>query len=160
MKSLKMMIVAALLALPVTTASAATKDILSTAADSGKFTTLLKAVEAAGLSEKLKGAGPFTLFAPSDEAFARIDSEAMAELLDPANREELAGLLKAHVVPGKLTASDISGGSKSLQTAAATELKIDSTNGLRVGDANVVASIVAANGVIHIVDSVIEPDVF
>lgn len=160
MKALKMILVAAVLALPATAASAATKDILSTAAESGKFTTLLKAVEAAGLSEKLKGPGPFTLFAPSDDAFGKIDGEAMTELLDPANREELIGLLKAHVVSGKVMATDIGGASKSLKTAAGTEIKIDGTNGLRAGDAAVVASIVAANGVIHIVDSVIEPEIF
>lgn len=160
MKALNAIVVSAALLLPVSAASAADKDILAAAADSGKFSILLKAVEAAGLEGKLKGQGPYTLFAPSDAAFAKIDADMMADLLDPANREELAGLLKAHVVSGKLTAADLDGKSKSLQTAAATELRIEGTGTLRAGEATVVASIAAANGVIHVVDSVIEPDIF
>ncbi len=158
MKILKVAIVALVIAVPLTAASASNKDLLAVAAETGRSTTFLKAVEAAGLAVKLKGAGPYTLFIPSDEAFARLGPEMMEELLDPANKDELAAVLKAHVVPGRVTVGALGGKQVSLETAAATDITVETHKELRAANAKVLISdVLASNGVIHVVDELIEP---
>jgi len=158
MKILKIAVVALATALPLTAASASGRDLLAAAAETGRSATFLKAVEAAGLSDKLKGAGPYTLFIPSDEAFARLGSEMMVELFDPANKEELAAVLKSHVVPGRVTLGTLGGKPASFETAADTDITVEADKELRAANAKVVISdVIASNGVIHVVDELIEP---
>jgi uncharacterized surface protein with fasciclin (FAS1) repeats len=121
----------------------------------GNFETLVTAVEAAGLVEALKGEGPFTLFAPNDEAFAKLPGGTVDSLLK--DKKQLASVLTYHVVPGRLTASEIAGRSsaKSLQGKSIT---IDTSSSVRVDNAKVItADIMASNGVIHVIDAVIMP---
>jgi uncharacterized surface protein with fasciclin (FAS1) repeats len=132
------------------------KDIVDTAIEAGSFTTLVAAVQAAGLVDALKGEGPFTVFAPTDEAFAKVPAETLEALL--ADPEALAQVLLYHVVPGKVMAGDLSDGlsAETLQGApVAFSLMAD---GAKVNDANIVATdIETSNGVIHVIDSVILP---
>jgi uncharacterized surface protein with fasciclin (FAS1) repeats len=131
------------------------KNIVETAREAGSFTTLLAAVDASGLGETLSGDGPFTVFAPTDEAFAKLPAGTVESLLaDPA---KLATVLAYHVVPGRVTAADAAGLS-SAPTVQGGELPISIDGGIHVGDANVVsADIEAANGVIHVIDRVLLP---
>jgi transforming growth factor-beta-induced protein len=133
--------------------------IVETAVKAGIFHTLVKAVTAAGLVGTLKGAGPFTVFAPNDEAFAKVPADTLNELLKPENKEKLAAVLTYHVVSGKVLAADAA----KLTTAATVngqELKINAANGVRVNDASVItADIEASNGVIHVIDTVLMPAV-
>ena len=132
-------------------------DIVDTAVAAGSFQTLVAAVKAAGLVEALKGAGPFTVFAPTDEAFAKVPKETLASLLQPANKEKLQAILKFHVVPGKVHAAEVVH-LKSAKTLQGQELVIDARNGVKVNGANVVqADIDCANGVIHVIDAVVLP---
>lgn len=132
-------------------------DIVDTAVGAGSFQTLVAAVKAAGLVDALKGAGPFTVFAPTDEAFAKIPKETLASLLQPANKEKLQAILKYHVVAGTVHAADVVQ-LKSAKTLQGQELKIDAHNGVKVNGANVVqADIECANGVIHVIDAVVLP---
>ena len=132
-------------------------DIVDTAVAAGSFQTLVAAVQAAGLAEALKGAGPFTVFAPTDEAFAKVPKETLASLLQPANKEKLQAILKFHVVPGKVHAAEVVQ-LKSAKTLQWQELMIDARNGVKVNGANVVqADIDCANGVIHVIDAVVLP---
>jgi uncharacterized surface protein with fasciclin (FAS1) repeats len=131
------------------------KDIVDTAISAGTFTTLVKALQAAGLAETLKGSGPFTVFAPNDAAFAKLPTGALETLLKPESKDKLVSLLKSHVVSGKVMSSDIKGKSspKSLQGES---LSIDGGNGVTVNGAKVVtADIECGNGVIHVIDTVI-----
>ena len=131
------------------------KDIVDTAAAAGSFTTLLAAAEAAGLVDTLKGDGPFTVFAPTDEAFAALPEGTVESLL--ADPEALAGILTYHVVAGKVMSTDLSD-DMTAATVNGAEITIDLDNGVMVNDATVVtADISAANGVIHVIDSVILP---
>ena len=141
---------------PVNTAE--DSDIVDTAVAAGKFKTLVAAVKAAELVETLKGEGPFTVFAPSDEAFAKIPEEKLKELLKPENKELLQGILTYHVVPGKVMAKDVVGLTEA-KTANGQTIDIKVTDGkVTVDGANVVATDVACkNGVIHIIDAVIMP---
>ena len=133
------------------------KDIVDTAADAGNFTTLLAAAEAAGLVETLKGEGPFTVFAPTDEAFAALPEGTVDDLLKPENQEKLAGILTYHVVPGKVMSTDLTDEMEA-ETVQGTTVMIDLDNGVMVDDATVVtADIEASNGVIHVIDKVIMP---
>ena len=133
------------------------KDIVDTAADAGNFTTLLAAAEAAGLVETLKGEGPFTVFAPTDEAFAALPEGTVDDLLKPENQEKLAGILTYHVVPGKVMSTDLTDDMEA-ETVQGTTVMIDLDNGVMVDDATVVtADIEASNGVIHVIDKVIMP---
>lgn len=133
-------------------------DIVDTAVNAGQFNTLVAAVQAAGLVDTLKGDGPFTVFAPIDTAFSGLPAGEVERLLQPANRHELVDLLTFHVVPGAVTASDLQGQILSVETVEGSEVLIDATNGVRVGNAQVIqADIRTSNGIIHVVDRVIIP---
>ena len=131
------------------------KNIVETAREAGSFTTLLAAVDAAGLGDTLAGGGPFTVFAPSDEAFAKLPAGTVESLL--VDRAKLTDVLTYHVVPGRVTAAEV----VQLETAPTVqgaELPITTDGGVHVGDANVVsADIEATNGVIHVIDRVLLP---
>ncbi|MEM1033725.1 MAG: fasciclin domain-containing protein [Myxococcota bacterium] len=139
--------------------TAATKDIVDTAIDAGSFTTLVKAVQAAELVDTLKGDGPFTVFAPTDDAFAAVDPATLESLLLPENKEKLAKILTFHVVPGKVMAADVT--TMEADTAAGSKLQITVEDGnVMVGKemAKVTqADIVTSNGVIHVIDKVVMP---
>lgn len=150
---------------PERTAAApgATKDVVATAVEAGHFKTLVKAIEAAGLAETLKGRGPFTVFAPSDEAFARLPSGTLENLLKPENKEKLKAILLMHVVPGDLLIADVK---KIKDAKTAGGAKVDVTyhllTGVHIGTAKEMAhvqnsDIHASNGVIHVIDKVILP---
>lgn len=139
-----------------TTAPAKGADIVDTAVAAGSFNTLVKAVQAAGLVETLKGAGPFTVFAPTDEAFAKLPAGTLEALLK--DKAKLQAVLTYHVVPGKVMAADVAG-VKSAKTVQGQSLAIDTANGVKVGNAKVVKTdIVASNGVIHVIDTVLLPN--
>ena len=146
-------------ALSVSAVSAAEMDIVDTAAEAGSFNTLVAAVEAAGLVETLKGDGPFTVFAPTDEAFAALPEGTVASLLEPENRDQLVAVLTYHVIPGRVMSSDIAGQEMMVATVQGSEVDIDATDGVTVDDATVTtADIEATNGVIHVIDRVILPE--
>ena len=143
-------------ALSVSTAKAA--DIVDTAVAAGSFNTLVTAVKAAGLVDTLRGPGPFTVFAPTDEAFAKLPPGTLQNLLRPENRKQLVAILTYHVVPGRVLSKDLVGKKTMAKTVEGTQVSINSTNGVRVDNANVVtADIAASNGVIHVIDAVIIP---
>ena len=132
------------------------QDIVDTASSADDFTTLVTAVKAAGLVDTLKGEGPFTVFAPTDEAFAKIPKDTLDSLL--ADKEALTQVLTYHVVPGKVMAADVTG-LTGAQTVQGDNLKIDTSSGVKVDGANVVATdIEASNGVIHVIDTVLMPE--
>lgn len=133
------------------------KDIVDTAVAAGSFTTLVAAVQAAGLVETLKGDGPFTVFAPTDDAFAALPEGTVETLLMPENKDKLVSILTYHVVPGKVMSGDLSDGMMAA-TVQGAEVKIGTMSGVTVQGANVTAAdIEASNGVIHVIDSVILP---
>jgi uncharacterized surface protein with fasciclin (FAS1) repeats len=146
----------AALVLPATLrAGHAPKDIVDTAVAAGNFKTLAAALQAAGLVETLKGKGPFTVFAPTDEAFAKIPKADLDALLK--DKAKLTRVLTYHVVPGRVTAKDVAS-LKEAKTVEGQSIKIDTSAGVKVDGANVVkADIEATNGVIHVIDSVILP---
>jgi uncharacterized surface protein with fasciclin (FAS1) repeats len=141
-----------------TTAALPTADIVETAAAAGTFKTLLTAAEAAGLVETLKGEGPFTIFAPTDEAFAALPEGTVKSLLEPENRDRLRAILTYHVVPGRMMAADVLGAS-SLKTVEGQSLRVHVEDGQpMVDDAKILRTdIVASNGVIHVIDAVLLP---
>jgi uncharacterized surface protein with fasciclin (FAS1) repeats len=142
----------------MTAPTQATSDIVETAVAAGSFKTLVAAVTAAGLVETLKGAGPFTVFAPSDDAFAKLPAGTVDTLLKPENKDQLVSILTYHVVPGAVFSKDIAGKSMNVATVQGAEVAIDATNGVKVGGASVVtADIATSNGVIHVIDTVIMP---
>lgn len=133
-------------------------DIVDTAVAAGSFQTLVAAVTAAGLVETLKGAGPFTVFAPSDDAFAKLPPGTVDELVKPENKAKLTSILTLHVMSGKVMAADVSGKTLTPASVQGEELHVDGTNGVVVSGAKVTsADIVCSNGVIHVIDSVIMP---
>ena len=133
-------------------------DIVDTAVAAGSFKTLVAAVTAAGLVETLKGAGPFTVFAPSDEAFAKLPAGTVAELVKPENKAKLTSILTLHVMSGKVMAADVTGKKLSPKSVQGEELHVDGTHGVTVNGAKVVsADIACTNGVIHVIDTVIMP---
>ena len=133
------------------------KDIVDTAVGAGNFTTLVAAVEAAGLVETLKGEGPFTVFAPTDAAFAALPAGTLEELLKPENKDKLIAILTYHVVPGKVMSTDLSEGLKAA-TVQGGEVTITLEGGAKVNGAVIsTADIEASNGVIHVIDTVILP---
>jgi uncharacterized surface protein with fasciclin (FAS1) repeats len=139
-------------------AAVETKDIVDTAASAGSFKTLVAAVQAAGLVETLKGKGPFTVFAPTDEAFAKLPAGTVESLLKPENKSQLVAVLTYHVVPGKVTAADVVKlqEAKTVQGSSAKITVVD--GGVKVDNANVVKTdIGCSNGVIHVIDAVILP---
>ncbi|MEL6647285.1 MAG: fasciclin domain-containing protein [Pseudomonadota bacterium] len=132
-------------------------DIVDTAVAAGSFGTLVAAVQAAGLVDTLKGEGPFTVFAPTDEAFAALPKGTVESLLQPENKDQLVSILTYHVVPGKVMSTDLSDG-MTATTVQGSDVTIGTTGGVTVNGANVVAADVAAsNGVIHVIDAVILP---
>jgi uncharacterized surface protein with fasciclin (FAS1) repeats len=134
------------------------KDIVDTAVEAGSFTTLVAAVEAAGLVETLKGDGPFTVFAPTDDAFAALPEGTVENLLLPENLETLQSILTYHVIPGQVMSADIAGQELSVSTVEGSEVSINATEGVMIDGATVVtADIQATNGVIHVIDAVILP---
>ena len=148
-----------LLPLAFTTVSAKAQDIVDTAIAAGQFETLVAAVQAAGLVEVLKGDGPFTVFAPTDEAFAALPPGTVDNLLKPKNKDQLAAVLTYHVVPGKIMSADIAGKTVEVTTVQGSDLSVNATDGVMVDNATVVAAdIEADNGVIHVIDQVVLPD--
>lgn len=132
-------------------------DIVDTASEAGSFTTLIAAVEAAGLVETLKGEGPFTVFAPTDEAFAALPEGTLDDLLLEENRDQLVSILTYHVVPGNVASSDLTEG-MTAATVEGNEVTFTLEGGPKVNDANITQPDVAAdNGVIHVIDAVIMP---
>jgi uncharacterized surface protein with fasciclin (FAS1) repeats len=130
-------------------------DIVDTAVNAGSFSTLVAAVKAAGLVDTLKGAGPFTVFAPTDDAFAKLPEGTVDALLQDI--PQLKKILTYHVVSGKVLAADVVK-LKSAKTVEGTEVKIDASNGVKLNDSTVTTADVAAdNGVIHIIDTVLIP---
>jgi len=124
----------------------------------GQFETLVAAVQAAGLVETLSGPGPFTVFAPTDEAFAKLPAGTLEDLLKPENKDTLVSILTYHVVPGKVMSADIAGKVLEPATVQGQTLDIDATDGVQVDDATVVtADVEAENGVIHVIDAVMMP---
>ena len=138
-------------------ARAQTKDIVETAVAAGSFNTLAAALKAADLVETLKGKGPFTVFAPTDEAFKKLPAGTLESLLKPENKAKLIAILTYHVVAGKVLAKDVKPGKvKTVQGAEATVMAHG--NGLMIDNAMIVKTDVAAsNGVIHVIDAVILP---
>ncbi|WP_425074243.1 fasciclin domain-containing protein [Sagittula sp. S175] len=133
------------------------KDIVDTATEAGSFETLLAAATAAGLVDTLKGDGPFTVFAPTDAAFAALPEGTVDDLLKPENKDKLTEILTYHVVPGKVMSTDLTDDMKAA-TVEGEEITIDLDNGVMVNDATVTqADIEASNGVIHVIDKVIMP---
>lgn len=138
-------------------AQAAEMDIVDTAVAAGNFTTLVAAVTAAGLVETLKGPGPFTVFAPTDAAFAALPAGTVEELLKPENKDQLVAILTYHVVAGKVMSTDLTEGMMA-PTVNGKEITITLEGGPKVNGAVISAPDVAAsNGVIHVIDSVILP---
>lgn len=151
-------LIAAPLALTIGSAHAA--DIVDTAVEAGQFNTLVAAVEAAGLVETLRGEGPFTVFAPTDDAFAALPEGTVESLLEPENRDQLIAILTYHVVPGAVMSSDAAGAMVELESVQGDTIEVDGTGeNVMVDGATVVAvDIEADNGVIHVIDQVIMPD--
>ncbi len=145
-----------------TTASANTctagKDIVAVASGADNFKTLVAAVKAAGLVETLQGKGPFTVFAPTDEAFAKLPAGTVENLLKPENKDKLVAILKYHVMPGKVMAADVK--TMEAKTAQGQSLKLKvSDAGMSVDNARVIKTdLLAENGVIHVIDNVILPN--
>jgi uncharacterized surface protein with fasciclin (FAS1) repeats len=134
----------------------ADKDIVDTAINAGNFTTLVTAVQAAGLVDTLKGDGPFTVFAPTDDAFAKIPQDQLVALL--ADKDALTQVLTYHVVPGAVSSGEVIK-LDSARTVQGSNVTIDVTDGVKIDGANViVADIVTSNGIIHVIDTVIMPN--
>jgi uncharacterized surface protein with fasciclin (FAS1) repeats len=157
MKSKLPMMLAGAIALTLASSIASAADIVDTAV-AGKFNTLVAAVKAAGLVDTLKGPGPFTVFAPTDEAFAKLPPGTLEMLLKPENKAKLQRILKYHVVAGKVMAQDVMG-LHSAKTVEGQNVTIDTMNGgVMVNNAHVIKTdIVASNGVIHVIDAVMLP---
>ncbi len=140
-------------------AAALADDIVDVAAGAGSFDTLVAAVQAAGLEETLRGEGPFTVFAPTDEAFAALPEGTVASLLEEENRDQLVAILTYHVVPGAVMSSDIAGQQLEVETVQGSSLSIDAGDRVRVNDAWVIqADVEASNGVIHVINEVLLPE--
>lgn len=148
---------AALIAAPAF-AGGHSMDIVATAQEAGSFGTLIAAVEAAGLVETLQGEGPFTVFAPTDDAFAALPDGTVEDLLKPENIDQLTAVLTYHVVPGKVMSGDLTDDMEAA-TVQGSSVTIDLDNGVMVEGASVVtADVEASNGVIHVIDRVLLPN--
>jgi uncharacterized surface protein with fasciclin (FAS1) repeats len=155
--SIKTMAVIFAMGTAASPAFAESYDIVDTAVGAGTFNTLVAAVGAAGLVETLKSDGPFTVFAPTDEAFAALPSGTVENLLKPENKAQLIAILTYHVVAGKVMSTDLVDDMMA-QTVQGSSITIDLDNGVMIDNANVVtADIEATNGVIHVIDAVILP---
>ena len=134
-------------------------DIVDTAVAADDFNTLVAAVQAAGLVDALKGEGPFTVFAPTDAAFAALPEGTVEDLLKPENKDQLTAVLTYHVVPAKVMSGELAGQVATAKTLQGGELNIDGSDGVTVNGANVVtADIETTNGVIHVIDAVLLPE--
>jgi uncharacterized surface protein with fasciclin (FAS1) repeats len=132
-------------------------DIVDTALSAGNFSTLAAALGAAGLLGTLKTEGPFTVFAPTDHAFAKINPQTLSELLQPENREKLTAILTYHVMPGRVTAHDVAN-LNSATTLQGQMVNISKQDGVKINDAKVIApDVEATNGIIHVIDTVLMP---
>ena len=150
---MKKILIASIVAFGMTV-SAQAKDIVDTAVAAGSFKTLAAALGAAGLVDTLKGKGPFTVFAPTDEAFAKIPKADLEALLK--DKAKLTSILTYHVVSGKVMAADVKAGK--VKTGQGSELTVSTSMGVMVDNAKVIKTDIAAdNGVIHVIDSVIMP---
>jgi transforming growth factor-beta-induced protein len=158
MKRIAITVIAMLLATTSLVAGEAKKDIVDTAVAAGSFKTLATALQAAGLVDTLKGPGPFTVFAPTDEAFAKLPAGTVENLLKPENKAKLQAILTYHVVSGSVASSEVVK-LKSAKTVNGQSVSIKVANGgVSIDGANVVkADIKTSNGVIHVIDSVILP---
>ena len=159
-KIMKVGIIAAVVAVSAVsaTAQAPSKDIVETAVAAGSFNTLAKALQAAGLVDTLKGKGPFTVFAPTDEAFAKLPAGTLEDLLKPENKSKLQRILTYHVVPGKVGSAQVVKMSSAKAVSGDAITIKTSGNTVMVDNATVVKTdIPASNGVIHVIDSVILP---
>ena len=158
LRKISMLATVSILAAGTAFAGGHSKDIVDTAVEAGSFSTLVAAVQAADLVDTLKGDGPFTVFAPTDEAFAALPEGTVESLLLPENKDQLIAVLTYHVVPGKVMSGDLSDDMMAT-TVQGTDVMIDLDNGVMVQDANVVsADIETSNGVIHVIDKVILPE--
>ena len=160
MKTLQKYVLVLLAAMPLSFGAFAVKagDIVDTAASADQFTTLVIAIKAAGLVDTLKGDGPFTVFAPTNEAFAALPAGTVENLLKPENKDQLVAILTYHVIPGKVMSADIAGKTASVTTVQGSSLSIDATSGVMVDNAMVItADIITSNGVIHVIDKVVLP---
>jgi uncharacterized surface protein with fasciclin (FAS1) repeats len=156
---MKTSILAAAFALATTVSALASgKDIVDTAVEAGQFKTLAAALTAAGLVDTLKGAGPFTVFAPTDEAFAKLPAGTVENLLKPENKQQLTDILTYHVVSGKVMAADVAGMDEA-KSVNGKMIDVEAAGGtVKVSGATVTATdIAASNGVIHVIDTVILP---
>lgn len=161
MNILKRNLLAVVALIPLTLASVSAKanDIVDTAVAAGQFSTLVAAVQAAGLVDTLKGEGPFTVFAPTDAAFAALPEGTVENLLKPENKDQLIAVLTYHVVAGKVMSADIAGKTLEVDSVQGSAISVNATNGVMVDNANVVtADIETSNGVIHVIDAVILPN--
>jgi uncharacterized surface protein with fasciclin (FAS1) repeats len=161
MNALKRFTITMVAMLPLTFVgvNAMEKDIVDTAVTAGKFNTLVAAVQAAGLVDTLKGEGPFTVFAPTDEAFADLPAGTVENLLKPENKQQLIAVLTYHVIPGKVMSGDIAGKTLEVKTVQGSMVDIDATSGVKIDGATVMmADIETSNGVIHVIDRVILPN--
>jgi uncharacterized surface protein with fasciclin (FAS1) repeats len=135
-------------------------DIVETALAVNNFTILARALSAAGLLETLKGNGPFTVFAPTDAAFAKVPPQTLYELLQPENKQRLADILAYHVVPGKVMSNEVIA-SNSATTMQGQKVNISKNDGVKINQAKVIITgVEATNGVIHIIDSVLMPEMY
>ena len=160
MKNFKSMLGATAIAMTLAVVSLPAKaaDIVDAAVSAGQFKTLVAAVTAAGLVDTLKGTGPFTVFAPNDEAFAKLPEGTVESLLKPENKSKLVAILTYHVIPGKVMSGDIAGKKLSVATVQGGQVSVNAMSGVMINGANVVtADIAASNGVIHVIDKVILP---
>ena len=133
-------------------------DIVDTAIAAGSFSTLVAAIQAAGLEETLRGDGPFTVFAPTDDAFGALPPGTVEDLLKPENKDQLVAILTFHVVAGKTKSKDLVGKTLDVETVSGVTLSIDGADGVKVGNANVTqADIKASNGIVHVIDAVLIP---
>ena len=138
-------------------------DIVDIAASNGNFNTLVAAIQAAGLEDTLRGPGPFTVFAPTDAAFAALPAGTVDSLLLPENKDQLVSILTYHVVPGAIQSGDVLGSVTNVATVNGETIRVDGTGSkmgasVRVNNADVVsADILASNGVIHVIDKVLLP---
>lgn len=157
--SLKAMVGAAALAIVAACAPLDSgDDIVDIAASNDDFSTLVAAVQAAGLVDTLKGDGPFTVFAPTNDAFAALPEGTVETLLKPENKDQLVKVLTYHVVPGSVTSDQLIGQRLNVATVQGQTVHVDGTDGVRVNKSNVTTpDIIATNGVIHVIDRVLLP---
>ena len=161
MQNLKKIFIALIAVTPLALFSYTAKanDIVDVAASKDQFSTLVAAIQAAGLVDTLKSDGPFTVFAPTNDAFAALPEGTVENLLKPENKKQLIAVLTYHVVPGKVMSGDIAGKTAAFKTVQGSEISIDATAGVKVDNASVTAAdIVTSNGVIHVIDMVVLPN--